>query len=111
MYLLRATYFRKTVAIVFLVLFVLVHAIKALHTHEISIAYSHHHADKHNTNLKADFFCSICDFQVAKDADAIRCSIETAIPQQKSLFVDTYFLSAYSSTIIISSGTDPPFFA
>lgn len=110
MNLLRASYFRKTGAMLFLALFVFVHAIKALHTHEISLASSHFHGDT-TTDLKAGFFCSICDFQLAKDSDAITGNAELVIPVQGIPLIYIYILPVYNSTLTVSSGTDPPSFA
>jgi hypothetical protein len=110
MYLLRAPYFKKTVAIIFLALFVLVHAIKAFHTHEISLASAHYHDDNTGTDVKAYFFCSICDFQIAKDCDAVISNTELATPEQSIPLVHAYILPVYNSILTGSSGTDPPRF-
>jgi hypothetical protein len=111
MNLLRASYFKKTSAIIFLALLVLVYAVKALHTHEISLACHHHQSDNSDTDVKADFSCSICDFQLAKDSDAFINKIEIIIPEYRITAFYHYFLPAYNSIVESSSGTDPPFFA
>ena len=111
MYLLHTSYLKKTGAMLFLVLFVFVHAIKALHTHEISAASSHYHIDNTAADIKVNFFCSICDFQIAKDSDAVISQAEFIRPQQNLFLVFSYTLSVHNAIIIVSSGTDPPLFA
>lgn len=111
MNLLRASYFRKTGAILFFALFVFVHAIKALHTHEISLIPSHYHGDSTNADIKADFSCSICDFQIAKDSDALISNVEFSIFARCISVVYNYILPVYNYTVTNSSGTDPPSFA
>jgi hypothetical protein len=111
MNLLRASYLKKTSAIVFLTLLVLVHAVKALHTHEISSGCHHHQADNSDTDVKANFSCSICDFQLAKDSDAVVSKIEIITPEHRITAFYHYVLSVYNSIVESSSGTDPPIFA
>ena len=111
MSLLRASYFKKTSAIVFLTLLGLVHAVKALHTHEISLACHHHQPDNSDADVKADFSCSICDFQLAKDSDAVISKIEIITPEHRITAFYHYFLPVYNSIVESSSGTDPPSFA
>lgn len=111
MNLLRASYFRKTGAMLFLALFVFVQAIKALHTHDISVTSSHYHDDNTATDVKAVFFCNICDFQLAKDSDAVTCQAELITPQKNLHLFYFYILPVYNAVITVSSGTDPPLFA
>lgn len=110
MNLLRASYFRKTGAMLLLALFVFVHAIKALHTHEISLASSHFHGDDTATDVKAGFFCTICDFQIANDSDAVISTAELVIPVQRIPLLNIYISPVYSFAVTVSSGTDPPSF-
>ena len=111
MNLLRASYLRKASAILFLVLFAFVHAIKALHTHELSFASSYHYDHHNETDVRASFFCNICDFQIAKDSDAAITSFEIAAPEYHIHFYDHFTFSNYSSVVAVASGTDPPFSA
>lgn len=111
MNLLHASYFKKTSAVLFLTLFVLVHAVKALHTHEISLACHHHQPDNSDADVKADFSCSICDFHLAQDSDGAVSKIEIITPEHRIIAFYHYFLPVYSSIVESSSGTDPPSFA
>ncbi len=105
---LRSTYFKKTSAVIFISLFVFVHVVKALHTHEISIVYSQQSCNKSDATVKADFSCSICDFQIAKDSDASTSNIQFITPERCIVLFSTYILPEYNSIVGSSSGTDPP---
>ena len=107
---LRTSYFKKAGAFSFILLFVFIHAVKALHTHEISLA-SANAITKNATAVKADFSCTICDFQIAKDSDAIISDPQITAPQHCTTFLYTYILPVYTSYIVTTSGTDPPLFA
>ncbi|MFT4153300.1 hypothetical protein [Parafilimonas sp.] len=108
---LRASYFRKAGAILFIALFAFVHAVKALHTHEISLACHHHQTDNSDADVKAYFSCSICDFQLAKDSDGAVSCFEIAPPLHNIHIYHTYTLPAYTTVVATASGTDPPSFA
>lgn len=108
---LHASYFKKTSAILFLTLFVMVHAVKALHTHEIALACHHHQPDNSDADVKADFSCSICDFHLAQDSDAVVSGGDIIVPEYGITSFYHYFLPVYNSTVESSSGTDPPLFA
>jgi hypothetical protein len=106
----RTSYCKKAGAFSFILLFVFIHTVKALHTHEVSLA-SAHAIIKNATTVKADFSCTICDFQMAKDSDAIISDVEITTPQPCITFLCTYILPAYTSHVVTASGTDPPLFA
>jgi hypothetical protein len=107
---LRSSYLKKSAAVIFLSLFVFTHAIKALHTHEICLA-SASMLNKNATTVKTDFSCSICDFQIAKDSDAVISDIQIATLQHSTTVFYSYSLPAYNAFVVNASGTDPPSFA
>lgn len=91
---LRTSYFRKTVAVIFLLLFVFIHAVKALHTHDFTIAPANS-TNKNATAVKADFYCAICEFQLAKDCDTEIPVLTLSAPVH---FVQVYYNYSISST-------------
>jgi hypothetical protein len=107
---LRLPYFKKSAAVIFLSLFVFTHSIKALHTHGICLA-SANMLNKNATAVKTDFSCTICDFQIAKDSDAVISDIQIATPQHSTTVFYSYSLPAYNAFVVNASGTDPPSFA
>lgn len=66
----RAVCLKRTSAIFLLLLFVFTHALKAFHSHEFYYTPVKNPANKNTAALKADFSCTICDFQIAKDCDS-----------------------------------------
>lgn len=107
---LRTSYFKKAGASIFILLLVFIHAVKALHTHEISVI-SANVITKNATAVKADFSCNICDFQIAKDSDAIVSDVQIAAPEHCTTLFYLYILPVVNSNIVTTSGTDPPLFA
>jgi hypothetical protein len=102
---LHALYFKKTVAVIFLALFVFIYAVKALHTHE---AVSTTGASSKSTALKADFYCAICDFQLAKDCDTEIPAFTFSTPIH---FVQSYFsytVSSHDALPVTSVVRGPP---
>lgn len=111
MHFLRISYFKKSGAFIFVLLFGFIHAVKALHTHEQALISSGL-GDKNATEVKADFSCNICDFQIAEDSDGLISDAQIAsAPQYDIPFFHTYILPAFGSAIVTTSGTDPPLFA
>jgi len=108
---LRASYLKKTAASLFMLLFVFVHAVKALHTHENIAALANNTAGKNADWFKADYTCNICDFQIAKDSDAVIECIKISAPESFLNYYYNYIISSFDSIPVVSSGTDPPAFA
>lgn len=104
---LHASYIKKTTAVIFISLFVFVHAVKAFHTHEFSLSVQHAH-DENGVDIKSGFACSICDFQIAKDCDAVVANLQVQVLQQTIQCFYNYYFSVYHSKVHHSSGTDPP---
>jgi len=105
---LRDLYFKKLVAIILLALFVFTYAVKAFHTHEFSFASANNISNKNATNVKADFYCIICDFQIAKDSDTEIAALNISTPV---LFITTYYnyaLQSLKSLSVVSSVRGPP---
>jgi hypothetical protein len=106
---LRSAYCKKVSAVIFITLFVFIHTVKALHTHDLSPSAFNTTTQKNDAVLKANFFCSICDFQIAKDSDAVTYSINIVSPVHFINVVYNYILPAGNSFAVASSGLDPPF--
>ena len=103
---LRTTYFRKTVAIIFLLLFVFIHAVKALHTHDITLTANS--TSKNSTAIKADFYCAICDFQLAKDCDTEVPVITFSTPVQFIQVYYNYTVSSHDAITVATVVRGPP---
>lgn len=104
---LRTAYYRKAGALALIALLVCIHLIKAMHTHDISSCVFHS-LDKNATAVKANFSCAICDFQVAKDSDAVVAEISIAPPV---FFICSYFnytLPQANSFAVVFDGRGPP---
>jgi hypothetical protein len=101
---LRTSYFKQTVAVIFLSLFVFIHAVKALHTHDLSITSA---SDK-TTALKADFYCAICDFQLAKDFDIEIPALTFFTPVHFIQVYYNYTISAHAAFPVTSVVRGPP---
>ena len=70
------SYIRKAISALLLVMLLLVHSIKLLHTHTSNNSFSNHNCgksglDKNNiaTVAKSSPDCSVCSYQLSKDAD------------------------------------------
>jgi hypothetical protein len=71
-------YIHKCISAILLVLLLLIHSIKLLHTHQGNNSFSHHNCsgncfEKNDDSdlAKSSSDCSICNYQVTKDADDI----------------------------------------
>lgn len=98
---------QKTSTLFLLVLFIFIHAVKTFHTHDFAYASSSNN-DKNACIIKASFACSICDFQIAKDSDAITQFVQVASPLHFVVRFYAYTFSSFNSFLKVSSGTDPP---
>jgi hypothetical protein len=103
---LRTTYFKKTVSVVFLLLFVFIYSVKALHTHDLSTNIT-----SKTTALKADFYCAICDFQLAKDCDTEIPAFTFSTPIHFVLSYFSYTLSSHDALPVTSAVRGPPVIA
>jgi len=70
----KSTYINKAISAVLLVLLLLIHSIKLLHAHSTNSFFSDHDwkgLDKKNTQefATSSSDCSICSYQLGKDAD------------------------------------------
>ncbi len=103
----RKKWIQKTSAYFLLTLFVFIHAVKILHTHDYSYTF-YNTENKNAAILKAGFTCAICDFQIAKDSDAEYATLNISTPLH---FITAYYnytslqLHAFS---ISSSIRGPP---
>ena len=91
---LRSNTIKKISASLFMTLFVFVLAVKALHVHDLSCQKTdntHQHL-----NIGANFFCNICEFQLAKDIDAEITVIDLASPL---IFLHSYYQFKTSSPV------------
>jgi hypothetical protein len=101
---LRTSYCRKTVAVTFLLLFVFIHGVKALHTHDLTSTNSL----AKSTSVKTDFYCAICDFQLAKDCDIEIPVLTFSAPVQ---FVEVYYnytITSHDAFPVTSVVRGPP---
>jgi hypothetical protein len=98
------SYFRKTVAVTFLSLFIFIHAVKALHTHDLTSTSS----SAKSTAVKADFYCAICDFQLAKDCDSEIPVLAFSAPVQIVQVYYNYTISFHEASPVTSVVRGPP---
>ena len=88
-------YLTKAISATFLVLLLCIHSIKLLHTHS-SKSFSHDHHKKNLVEKKgAD--CTICDYQLNKDADTFIASL-FAEPSGEFVTLNTQINSSYKSS-------------
>lgn len=92
---LRSNNLKKISASVFMALFVFVHAVKTFHTHEYLFSNKANTNSK-QTNVASNFYCAICDFQLAKDSDAEVSSIHVSTPVT---FISFYYHYAVTNVI------------
>jgi hypothetical protein len=104
---LRSVYCRKTAALAFIALLVCIHVAKAAHTHDLS-SYACNAPGKNTTAVKASFSCAICDFQVAKDSDAMVSDISIAAPVCFITLFYNYSLPVASAFAVVFCGRGPP---
>ena len=95
---LRSSNLKRISAFVFMALFVFVHAVKTFHTHEYSFSTQTNNNPK-QTNLASNFYCAICDFQLAKDSDAQIAAIDISSP---ITFISFYYHFNIDNTITTS---------
>ena len=70
----KSNYINKAISAAFLVLLLFIHSIKLLHTHSSNGFFSNHDCngldEKDNFEFaKSTSDCSICSYQISKDAD------------------------------------------
>lgn len=64
----RNKYMNKVISAALLVILLLIHSIKLLHTHS---SVSSHGLHKNSLLVNSNVDCNICDYQLSKDADDI----------------------------------------
>jgi hypothetical protein len=89
----RRTYIHKAISAVLLVLLLFIHSVKLLHTHSSNIFFSNHDCkgnglDKndHSQVTKSTADCSICSYQLGKDADDLVYPVSDICNSEQELF-------------------------
>ncbi|HEX5151268.1 MAG TPA: hypothetical protein VFW07_07455 [Parafilimonas sp.] len=82
-------------------LFVFVLAVKALHVHDLSCQKNNN--THQPVNIGKNFFCNICEFQLAKDIDAEITVVDLAAPL---IFLHSYY--HFTTSFSVSFGKDLP---
>ena len=72
----KNSYIHKCISAILLLMLLLIHSIKLLHTHQGNNSFSHHNCsgncfekDDNSDLAKSSSDCSICNYQVTKDSD------------------------------------------
>ena len=104
---LRGNNLKRISATIFMALFIFVHAVKTFHTHEYSISTQTNN-DPKQTNVASNFYCAICDFQLAKDSDAEVASIHVSPPVTFISFYYHYSAADVTTTSKEFSVRGPP---
>lgn len=105
---LRSNKIQKLSAAFLLLVLVFINAVKTFHTHNFSYSAQTEKSNKNTTVIHENYFCAICDFQIAKDSDAEVSTIYLAVPLQ---FIESFFnytLSELSNFSFTSSVRGPP---
>lgn len=102
------SYIRKAISVLLLVMLLLIHSIKLLHTHSGNNSFSNHNCgksglDKNNIAAvaKSSPDCSICSYQLNKDADDLvylsLCNIKPELKNFNAQFISFHRISSLSA--------------
>ena len=108
MYFLRNNLIQKTSTVFLITLFLFIHAVKIFHTHSFSHNAANNYNNKNATVVKANFFCAICDFQIAKDSDAEAATFNIATPEHAVAPHYYFTLLQLHNVSVTSSVRGPP---
>jgi hypothetical protein len=109
MYRKRHAYTRQLIALLLIAVMTLVHIAKALHTHPSS--HSTHYCQQENIITKAHAVhasCSICEFQLAKDAPFTGNAILVIAPVHTAPTYSRLITAINPDRLFISEGRGPP---
>lgn len=85
-------YIKKAFSAILLVMLLAIHSVKLLHAHPTNTIFLNHSCDKAvldiNDNAEAwsPSDCSICSYQLSKDADWLACISDTAPATEHNIF-------------------------
>lgn len=91
-----------------LLVLVFINAVKTFHTHNFSYAAQTAKANKNTPVLHQDYYCAICDFQLAKDSDAEVATINISAPSKCIVSFYHFLLPRLSHFSVTSSVRGPP---
>ena len=109
MYRARHAYYRQFIALLLASVMIFVHAVKALHSHPASKA-SHHYKYTGIVSETGSLHgaCTICEFQLAKDAPHAGEILLDIAPVYVSSIYGRLLTSINSDRLFITEGRGPP---
>ena len=108
---LRSNKIQQVGATFLLLLFVFINAVKIFHTHNFPYAAQTEKSNKNTAVVHENYFCAICEFQLAKDSDTEVAAISISTPLRFIVSFYNYTLSELSNFSITSSVRGPPVIA
>jgi hypothetical protein len=102
---LRSKWIQKISATTLVVFLFFIHAVKILHTHDYSPTDI---LNNGSSVLKTNFTCTICDFQLSKDADAFVQVLHFSSPLSFIAVSHYYAAQQPVSFSLVSSVRGPP---
>lgn len=85
-------YIKKAVSALLLVMLLAIHSVKLLHAHPTNTIFLNHGCNNAALDINADAEtanlsdCSICSYQLSKDADYLACVCDTAPATEPTIF-------------------------
>lgn len=108
---LRSNKIQQLSAAFLLLILVFINAVKTFHTHNFSYSAQTEKSNKNAPVVHENYFCAICDFQIAKDSDAEVATINIAAPLQFIESFYNYSLPQLYNFSVTSSVRGPPVIA
>ena len=104
----RSNKLQQLSAAFLLLVLVFINAVKNFHTHNFSYSAQTEKLIKNVPAVHENFFCAICDFQIAKDSDAEVATINISAPSKFVVSFYNYTLPELSNFSVASSVRGPP---
>ncbi len=99
---------QKSSAAFLLIVFIFINAVKTFHKHNFTYSSQTEKSNKSTPVFHENYYCAICDFQVAKDSDAEVATINISAPSNFIVSFYNYSLPELSNFSVTSSVRGPP---
>src|SRR5689334_22097769 len=94
---------QKLSAAFLLLALIFINAVKTFHTHNFSYSAQTEQSNKNAPVIHQNYFCAICDFQIARDSDAEVATINISTPSKFIVSFYNYLLPELSNFSVTSS--------
>jgi hypothetical protein len=105
---LRSNKIQRPSAALLLLVLVFISAVKTFHTHNFSYAAQIEKSKNNTPVVHENYYCAICDFQLAKDSDAEVATINISAPVNFIVSFYNYSLPELSNFSVTTSVRGPP---